>query len=71
MLTQFCIYTIKHSDDLRKASLAPGGRGAYVEQKAWVTAARMLDDAKRSGERLPVLFSRAEGTHNLFATSSS
>ncbi len=38
-----------------------------MEQKAWVTAARMLDDAKRSGERLPVLFSRAEGTHNLFA----
>ncbi|HXB67289.1 MAG TPA: hypothetical protein VNY05_03550 [Candidatus Acidoferrales bacterium] len=66
MLTQFCIYTIKHSDYLTE-SQATGGSGVYPEGRAWVTAARLLRDAKLSGERLPVLFSPAEGTRYLFA----
>ena|ERR1017187_6870898 len=67
MLTKFCVYTIRHSQDLSTASQAVGGRGGYPEKKVWRTAARLLQDARRSGERLPVLFSPAEGTRYLYA----
>ena len=66
MMTDLCIYTIKHSDDLREA-LAAGGCGTYSERKRWVRAKRLLEDAKRAGERLPVIFAPAEETFHLFA----
>ena len=66
MLTEFCIYTIKHSDDLR-ATLASGGRDTYTERKKWVRARQLLDEAKQAAERLPILFAPAEGTRHLFA----
>lgn len=66
MLTDLCIYTIKHSDDLR-ATLANGGRDTYRERKKWVRAKQLLDEAKRAGKRLPVIFAPAEGTFHLFA----
>jgi hypothetical protein len=66
MLTDLCIYTIKHSDDLR-ATLANGGRGTYTENKKWVKAKQLLEKAKRAGKRLPVIFAPAEGTRHLFA----
>jgi hypothetical protein len=61
MLTDLCIYTIKHSNYLR-ATIAEGGRGTYTERKKWVRAAELLAQAKRAGKRLPVLFTPAEGT---------
>jgi hypothetical protein len=66
MLTDLCIYTIKHSDDLR-ASLAKGGCDTYTERKIWARAKQLLDSAKHSGQRLPILFAPAEGTLRLFA----
>jgi hypothetical protein len=66
MLTDFCIYTIKHSDDLR-AALSAGGRGTYTERKKWVRAKQLLEEAKRAGKRLPVIFAAAEGTFHLVA----
>jgi hypothetical protein len=66
MLTDLCIYTIKHSDDLR-ATLANGGRDTYTEGRKWVRAKQLLDEAKRTGKRLPVVFAPAEGTSDLFA----
>src|SRR5207245_2305162 len=66
MLTDLCIYTIKHSDDLR-ASLANGGRDTYSERRKWVKAKQLLDEGKRTGKRLPVIFAPAEGTFHLFA----
>jgi hypothetical protein len=66
MLTDLCIYTIKHSDDLR-ATLGNGGRGTYTERKKWVRAKQLLEEAKRAGKRLPVIFAPAEGTIHLFA----
>jgi hypothetical protein len=66
MLTDLCIYTIKHSDDLR-ASVANGGCGTYTERKKWVRAKQLLEEAKHAGKRLPVIFAPAEATRHLFA----
>jgi hypothetical protein len=66
MLTDLCIDTIKHSDDLR-AALTAGGRGTYTERKKWVRGKQLLDEAKRAGKRLPIIFAPAEGTSDLFA----
>ena len=65
MLTELCIYSIKHSDDLR-AAIAKGGRGTYTEQKTWTRAKKLLVEAKRAGKRLPVVFAPAEETSHLF-----
>jgi hypothetical protein len=66
MLTDLCVYTIKHSDDLR-ATLAKGGCDTYTERKSWTRAKQLLDSAKRSGQRLPIIFAPAEETFHLFA----
>jgi hypothetical protein len=66
MLADLCIYTIKHSDDLR-ASLAKGGRDTYSERKKWVRGKQLLDEAKKLGKRLAIVFAPAEGTFQLFA----
>jgi hypothetical protein len=65
MLTDLCIYTIKHSNDLR-ATLARGGSDTYTEQRNWVKGRQLLDEAKRTGRRLPIIFAPAEGTFRLF-----
>jgi hypothetical protein len=64
-LTELCIYTIKHSDDLNK-TLGSGGSGTYTEKKQWAKGQRLLIDAKRTGKRLPIIFAPAEGTFDLF-----
>jgi len=66
MLTRFCVYTIRHSKDL-KAIAQAGGSGGFKENKAWVSADRLLREARLKGERLPILFAPAEGTRYLFA----
>jgi hypothetical protein len=55
--TDFCIYTIKHSDDLVK-----GRSGTFHENRAWVTGKRFLEEAKRSKKILPIVFAPAEWT---------
>jgi hypothetical protein len=64
MLTDICVYTIKHSDDLR-ASQNKGGADTYTEKKRWVRVQRMLDSARDA--RVPIVFAPAEGTAYLFA----
>jgi hypothetical protein len=66
MLTDRCIYTIKHSDDLRKC-LASGGRDKFSEGRKWGQAKKLVDEAKRNGNRVPVIFAPAEQTGHLFA----
>jgi hypothetical protein len=66
MLTDLCVYTIKHSDHLR-ASFIEGACGTYTEHKKWVRAAKLLEQAKRTGSRLPIIFAPAERTFHLFA----
>lgn len=65
MLTDLCIYTIKHSDDLR-ATVANGGSGSYTEGRRWARAKELLDAAKRTGKCLPIIFAPAEATRYLF-----
>jgi hypothetical protein len=66
MLADLCVYTIKHSKDLR-ASLAKGGRDTYTERKKWVRGKQLLDAAKKLGKRLAIMFAPAEGTFHLAA----
>ena len=66
MLTDLCVYTIKHSDDLR-ASCAKGGADTYVERKKWSKAKDLLRKAQEEGKCLPIVFAPAEATRNLLA----
>lgn len=66
MLTENCIYTIRNSSHLRK-SHANGRCDEYEEDRNWKTGKRLLDEAHRSGRRLPIIFAPAEDTRQLFA----
>jgi HNH endonuclease len=65
-LTELCVYTIKHSDELRGA-IQKGGLTKFTENKKWSKAKSLLDQATRDGERLPIVFAPAEDTSRLFA----
>ena len=65
-LTSLCVYTIKHSDNLRD-TLNRGGHDTYTERKKWVRAKTLLDEAAREGKRLPIVFAPAQSTMRLFA----
>jgi hypothetical protein len=65
MFTEHCIYTIRHSRDLEDC-YANDGRGQFEERREWKTGKRLLDDAHRSGMRLPIIFAPAENTRRLF-----
>jgi|SRR5579875_2172480 len=65
MLSDFCVCTIRHSDDL-KAAVEVGGTGEYKEHKRWVEAVWLVDNAMRHGKRLPIFFAPAEATDPLF-----
>ncbi len=60
--TDLCVYTIKHSDDL-----VAGRSGTFHENRPWTTARRLLDQASRQNESLPIVFAEAERTDNLVA----
>jgi hypothetical protein len=66
MLTDLCIYTIRHSDDLREC-LASGGRDKFSEGRRWGRAKELVDEAKRNGDRVPIIFAPAERTGHLIA----
>ena len=57
-LSPFCIYTIRSSrtltDDLER------GSGEFTEHKRWVGALGLLDRAKKTGQRLPLVFAHGE-----------
>jgi hypothetical protein len=58
-LSSFCVYTMRHSAELQAQAKTSG---AYVltEGKAWVTGHMLWDQARRSDERMAVIFSGAE-----------
>lgn len=66
MLADLCIYTIRHSDDLRD-SIKRGGSDTFTEGKNWARAKQLLDEARKQGKRLPIVFAPAEDTRHLFA----
>lgn len=57
---EHCVYTILHPKTLA-THLEDGGDGEFDEAKKWVTASKLLAEAKRSGKRLAVVF--ADATH--------
>jgi hypothetical protein len=59
-LSSFCIYTILHSDTLRRQA-ADGGRGELTEHKAWKMGSQLRAEAERSGEQMPIVFADADG----------
>ena len=65
MLSDYCIYTIKHSDDLHKTENT-GRAGTYVERRRWASANRLLEKAQQEGRLLPIVFAPAEKTNPLF-----
>lgn len=65
MLSEYCVYTIRHSNELN-ATAEAGGTGRYIERKRWVAANQLLEDAKPQRKRLPIVFAPAEATDPLF-----
>ena len=56
----YCVYTIRRTQALDRC-LAEGGAGSFVENKAWKGADRLLTESIGRGQRMPIVFSAAEG----------
>ena len=63
-LSPFCIYTIRHHQDLDEA-YRRGGNGQFTENTTWNTGNRLSMEAKKSGQRMPVIFASADITDRL------
>jgi len=59
-LSPFTVYTIRRAQDLDRC--AKRGTGEFTEHKRWVGALGLLDQAKRAGTRLPIIFADAGNT---------
>jgi len=64
MLSNSCLYTIKHSSDLLLA-MENGGKGAFEVKTKMVMARTLLDQALDDGLQMPVIFAPAEDTRYL------
>jgi hypothetical protein len=58
-LSSFCVYTMRHSAQLQ-AQARTSGAHVLTERKAWTTGHLLWDQARRSGERMALIFSAAE-----------
>jgi hypothetical protein len=58
-LSSFCIYTMQHSAKLH-AEARTSKAHVLTEGKAWTTGHLLWDQARRSDELMPVIFSGAE-----------
>jgi hypothetical protein len=63
---QYCVYTIKHSTKVENI-LRSGNAGFFKERRSWRGAKRMLLDASKEQQKLPIVFAAAESTENLIA----
>lgn len=63
-LSPFCVYTIRHRQDLDAAYRA-GGSGGFTENKGWKTGHRLFVEAERNAQRMPVVFAPADATDEL------
>lgn len=57
-LSDYCIHTFRHSEDLRRQA-ASAGQQVLSERKAWVTGRDLFTKAESSGEQMTLLFSAA------------
>lgn len=58
-----CVYTIHHSDGLRKA--AASGSETWQEMKTWRSAVSMLERSAVDGTWLPIFFAAADRSSGL------
>jgi hypothetical protein len=63
-LSPFCVYTIRHRQDLDEAYRA-GGSGGFTENRGWKTGHQLFVEATRNGQRMPVVFASADVTDKL------
>lgn len=63
-LSPFCIYTIRHQKDLDEA-FRSGGNGQFTENTTWNTGYRLFLEARKNGQRMPVIFASADITDRL------
>lgn len=63
-LSCFCVYTMLHSDKLDAQAKASGAH-VLAENKAWTTGHLLWNQARRSGELMPLVFSGAENDTGL------
>jgi hypothetical protein len=62
-----CIYTIRHSEAIEKFSQSAGPHTIDTKQKPWTTAKKLVEDARKQNEIVPLLFAPAEDTTNIVA----
>jgi len=58
-LSRFCIYTMRHTDKLKKAH-EKSGSDAVTQNKRWVQGESLFREAQANDERMPILFTAAE-----------
>jgi hypothetical protein len=63
-LSPFSIYTIRHQRDLDQ-KYRGSGEGAFTESTMWRTGQKLFQEAKRSYQRMPVIFASADVTDRL------
>ena len=63
-LSEFCIYTILHSDKLEQF-YRDGGTGKFTEKKKWAAALALLERAGKANEQLPLIFAAAQSVSRL------
>lgn len=59
-VSRYCIYTMRHTDQLKYVHSQGGGAGTFEENKRWVEGEKLFNEAKKNGERMPILFAAAE-----------
>jgi hypothetical protein len=59
-ISRYCIYTMRHTDQLKHAHGQGGGAGTFEENKRWVEGERLFREAEKNGEQMPILFTAAE-----------
>lgn len=58
-ISEFCIYTMRKSDNLQYISLRDG-TGKFIEKKIWRTGHALFQQAREEKKKMPIFFSAAE-----------
>ena len=56
----YCVYTMRHTDQLQGVLDNLNGSATFEEHKRWVEGERLFRESQRQNERMPVLFAPAE-----------
>ena len=59
-LSRYCVYTIRHTDDLNNVYENEDGSGEFTENNRWVQGEKLLREAELTGKKVPILFAPAE-----------